>query len=88
MDMRNTLKTLCQAYGPTGNEGSVAEVIREMVAPVADEITTDAMGNLIVLKKGQGQGKLMLAILDTLSVPAERLEYMKSYVESLVGRKK
>ena len=29
-----------------------------------------------------------LAILDTLSVPAERLEYMKSYVESLVGRKK
>ena len=29
-----------------------------------------------------------LAILDTLSVPAERLGYMKSYVESLVGRKK
>ena len=29
-----------------------------------------------------------LAILDTISVPAERLEYMKSYVESLVGRKK
>ena len=29
-----------------------------------------------------------LAILDTLEVPAERLEYMKGYVESLVGRKK
>ena len=29
-----------------------------------------------------------LAILDTISVPAERLEYMKSYVESLVGRKR
>ena len=29
-----------------------------------------------------------LAILDTISVPAERLEQMKSYVESLVGRKK
>ena len=29
-----------------------------------------------------------LAILDTLDVPKERTEYMKSYVESLVGRKK
>ncbi|MBQ2416780.1 MAG: polyprenyl synthetase family protein [Alistipes sp.] len=29
-----------------------------------------------------------LAILDTLSVPASRLEQMRSYVESLVGRKK
>lgn len=29
-----------------------------------------------------------LAILDTLSVPQSRLEYMRSYVESLVGRKK
>lgn len=29
-----------------------------------------------------------LAILDTLSVPAERLVHLKAYVESLVGRKK
>ena len=29
-----------------------------------------------------------LAILDTLDVPKERTEYMRSYVESLVGRKK
>ena len=29
-----------------------------------------------------------LAILDTLDVPAERLEYMKGYVESLIGRKR
>ena len=29
-----------------------------------------------------------LSILDTLSVPASRLEHMRSYVESLVGRKK
>ena len=29
-----------------------------------------------------------LAILDTLLVPQSRLEYMRSYVESLVGRKK
>jgi len=75
MDMRNMLKTLCQAYGPTGNEGSVAQVIREMVAPVADEIVTDAMGNLIVTKKGQGQGKLMLAAhMDEIGVMVTYIE--------------
>ena len=75
MDMRNTLKTLCQAYGPTGNEGSVAQVIREMVAPVADEITTDAMGNLIVTKKGRGQGRLMMA------AHMDEIGLMVTYVE-------
>ncbi len=75
MDMRNTLKTLCQAYGPTGNEGSVAQVIREMVAPVADEMTTDAMGNLIVTKKGRGQGRLMMA------AHMDEIGLMVTYVE-------
>ena len=75
MDMRNTLKALCQSYGPTGNEGSVARVIREMVAPVADEITTDAMGNLIVVKKGRGQGRLMMA------AHMDEIGLMVTYVE-------
>src|SRR5699024_8919507 len=75
MDMRNTLKTLCQAYGRTGNEGSVAQVIREMVAPVADEMTTDAMGNLIVTKKGRGQGRLMMA------AHMDEIGLMVTYVE-------
>ncbi len=60
--MKDTLKILCTAYGPTGNEYNVAEIIKGMVAPYVDEIRMDAMGNLIAVKKGQEGGKrIMLA---------------------------
>ena len=60
--MKDTLKTLCLAYGPTGNEYNVAEIIKGMVAPYVDEMKMDAMGNLITVKKGQEGGKkIMLA---------------------------
>ena len=60
--MKDTLKTLCLAYGPTGNEYHVAEIIKGMIAPYVDEMKMDAMGNLIAVKKGQEGGKrLMLA---------------------------
>ena len=60
--MKDTLKILCTAYGPTGNEYNVANIIKEMVAPYVDEMKMDAMGNLITVKKGQEGGKkIMLA---------------------------
>ena len=46
------LKELTQAFGVAGFEDNVREIIRREVTPYADEITEDAMGNLIVLKKG------------------------------------
>ncbi len=60
--MKDTLKTLSTAYGPTGNEYNVAEIIKGMIAPYVDEMKMDAMGNLIATKKGLGGGrKIMLA---------------------------
>ena len=60
--MKDTLKILCTAYGPTGNEYNVAEIIKGMIAPYVDEMKMDAMGNLIAVKKGQADGKkIMLA---------------------------
>jgi endoglucanase len=62
MSINSILKKLCTAYGPTGCEQKVADVIREMVEPYADDIQQDTMGNLIVLKKGSvGGKKVMLA---------------------------
>ena len=46
------LKKLMFTQGVTGREKAVAAVIREIAAPYADEIKSDALGNLIVLKKG------------------------------------
>lgn len=60
--MKDTLKKLCAAYGPSGNEQNVAELIGKMVAPFVDETRIDAMGNLITVKKGgEGGKKIMLA---------------------------
>lgn len=62
MSINSTLKKLCTAYGPTGNEQKVSDLIRGMIEPYADEIRQDTMGNLIALKKGRSSDKkIMLA---------------------------
>jgi len=60
--MVNTLKTLCLLSGVSSFEDEVRNYIKERVAPYADSIRVDAMGNLIVFKKGVKStgNKLML----------------------------
>lgn len=58
--MKETLKKLLGAYGPTGREENVAEVIAEMIRPYVDEMRIDALGNLIAVRHGTGK-KLMFA---------------------------
>lgn len=48
------LKELTQLWGVSGQEYDVASYIAERVISYADEIKMDAVGNLIVLKKGNG----------------------------------
>ncbi len=50
--LRNTLKTLLSAWGPSGSEHQVAATIREMLNGHVDSMRTDALGNLIVEKYG------------------------------------
>ncbi len=59
--MKDTLIRLLTAYGATGREDTVREVIREMVAPYVDEMKVDALGNLITIKHGNGGKRVMLA---------------------------
>lgn len=60
--MDNTmLKNILSAYGPTGNEENVSRVIKEYVAPYADEVYNDTLGNLIAVKKGTSGKKVMLS---------------------------
>lgn len=58
--MRDTLKTMLAAFGPTGQEGAVAAEITKLLSGKADSMKTDAMGNLIVEKKGQPGGKTIM----------------------------
>lgn len=60
--MNELIKKLVEAYGPSGFEDQMKDLIREEVADLADDISVDAMGNLIAHKKGDGSGlKVMIA---------------------------
>jgi putative aminopeptidase FrvX len=56
------LKKLCEAHGVPGREEAVRELVISELRGICDEIRTDALGNVIALKKGSGHGpKVMLA---------------------------
>ena len=60
--MKELIKRLTEAYGPSGNEEEVRRIIEEEVRGLTDEMRVDSMGNLIALRKGDGSGlKIMLA---------------------------
>ena len=51
--MIETLKTLCALNGVSGDEDAVRDYLRTQAEPYADAIRTDALGNLIVFKRGR-----------------------------------
>lgn len=69
--MLDTLKTLCYLSGPSGYEDEVRDYILERVLPHAESVATDAIGNLIVMKKGRISGGpkiLLCAHMDEVGV--------------------
>jgi endoglucanase len=69
MNIFETQKTLAAAFGPSGQEQAAAEIIAEYAKPYADEVYTDALGNLIALKKGNSKAKIMFsAHMDSLGL--------------------
>ena len=58
--MLETLKTVLSVYGPTGREGQVAQALQTLLSGHVDSMRVDAMGNLIVEKKGRPGGKTIL----------------------------
>ena len=55
------LKRLTETPGVAGREEQVRALVIEELRPLVDEIRTDALGNVIALKRGKGQRKVMLA---------------------------
>jgi len=51
--MISLLKTLCALPAPSGCEEAVADFVRAYAAPYADEIRTDAIGNVMVFRRGR-----------------------------------
>jgi len=65
--MKELLKQLCALDGVPGYEDEVREFIEKEVRPFADEMIVDAVGNLLVFKKGAKPRKrplMMVAHMD------------------------
>lgn len=74
--MLEELKTLCRLSGVSSREHAVRDYIRAQAEPWADQIRTDALGNLIVTKKGKkaAPGYLMLAAhMDEVGVMVDKI---------------
>jgi len=57
----NLLKKLCEIVAPSGFEDGVRAIVIQEIERYVDKAWIDSMGNLIALKKGGGNGKIMVA---------------------------
>ena len=74
--MIETVKTLCALSGVASFEDPVRDYLMEQAKPFADEMRVDALGNLIIFKKGKKStgNKLMLcAHMDEVGLIIKRI---------------
>lgn len=55
------LKKLTSAFGPSGCEDEVRDIILKEIAPYCDSVKVDGIGNIIAFKKGRNSSKKFLA---------------------------
>ena len=75
--MKSLIKKLVETVGPSGYESKIREVVRAEVEKYADEISVDAMGNLIVKKGEKKEGGLRVM----LSAHIDEIGVMVTHVD-------
>ena len=60
MDSKELLKELCVAHAPSGKEYMLYQIIKEAFKGFGD-IYIDKMNNIVIHKKGEGQGSIMIS---------------------------
>ena len=74
MDMVKTLADLTSAFGPSGCDQEISQVIEGLAKPYVDEISRDVMGNLICRRKGSGPRVMFSAHMDSLGLVATHID--------------
>ena len=70
------MKKLCLAHGVSSGEEEVAEIIEHELKDVADNIERDAMGNIIVTKKGSKKAPTVM-----LAAHMDEIGLMVKYID-------
>ena len=66
--MLERLKILSELNGVSGNESAVRAYLKPLIAPFADEVFTDAVGNLYAHKKGNGPRVMLASHMDEVGM--------------------
>jgi endoglucanase len=78
--VKDTVKKLVEAWGPSGYEHHVRKLIQDEVKDLADEIKVDPLGNLIC-RVGSGGPKVMIAAhMDEIGVMVTYAEKNSGYL--------
>jgi len=77
--MKQLLKTLTEAFAPSGYEDAVRGIILKEVKPLADDVRVDALGNIIAHKKPTKASKtsrrvMLAAHMDEIGVIASHID--------------
>lgn len=74
--MFNILKKYQNAFSVSGYETELAQIIKEDLAPIADDVKIDVMGNLFILKKGRDSSKKVMVAshMDEIGFMAVNIE--------------
>lgn len=69
------LKSLSEAFGPSGHEDDVRAYIKKLITSLVDSVREDAVGNLIAVRAGKTTRRLMLdAHMDEVGVMSRYID--------------
>jgi putative aminopeptidase FrvX len=72
--VKEILKRLVCAYGPSGREDGIRKCIMTELAETQFTVTVDALGNLIATKSGQGKRLLLAAHMDEIGLMVTNID--------------
>lgn len=75
MDNIDLLKRICETPGAPGYESKIRALVMEEIAPYADELKVDNMGNVVAIKKGKENKRVMIAAhMDEISFMVNHID--------------
>ncbi len=83
--MNKLLEQLINAYGVSGSETDVRDMIEKEIKKYVDEVYTDKMGNLIARKKGASPKVMLAAHMDEVGLVGKNISSDGKVYVSLVG---
>ena len=85
MDIQKVLSDAAAVCGPSGQEKTMAEHYAALFRPLVDEVTVDAMFNVIAHRKGSGPRVMLCAHMDEIALMVTKIEDDGSLRLDMVG---